>query len=165
MKSPIEKNGLRMIEPPLVSRYRSAADFDPENDERHLPVRNRGRMRGLMREALLFLPNLLKLAYRLSRDPRVSATDKVVLAATIVYVISPLDFVADFIPFFGQVDDIYLLAVSLLRLLHRTDAETLREHWDGDGDIQRMLNRIISLATFFLPGKVRGLLVGRAGAA
>ena len=120
-----------------------------------LPVENRRAMRGLMREMLL------KLAYRLARDPRVPTADKMVLAATIVYVISPLDLIADFIPFLGQVDDVYLLAVSLLRLLNRTDGSVLNEHWDGRGDIHTVLNRIINLATFFLPGRVRQVLVGK----
>lgn len=129
--------------------------------ESRLPVENRGAMRGLMREMLMFVPNLLKLAYRMARDPRVPTADKIVLAATIVYVISPLDLIADFIPFLGQVDDAYLLAVSLLRLLNRTDAEVVNEHWSGRGDIHNVLNRIISIATFFLPGRVRQALVGK----
>ncbi len=129
--------------------------------EPRLPVESRGAMRGLMREMLMFVPNLLKLAYRMARDPRVPTADKLVLAATIVYVISPLDLIADFIPFLGQVDDAYLLAVSLLRLLNRTDAEVVNEHWSGRGDIHHVLNRIISIATFFLPGRVRQALVGK----
>lgn len=146
---------------PLAAELETGAETALEVAEPALPVENRRAMRGLMREMLLFIPNLLKLAYRLARDPRVPTADKMVLAATIVYVISPLDLVADFIPFLGQVDDVYLLAVSLLRLLNRTDGDILNQHWDGRGDIHRVLNRIINLATFFLPGRVRQALVGK----
>ncbi|MFQ3581495.1 MAG: DUF1232 domain-containing protein [Chloracidobacterium sp.] len=119
------------------------------------------RLRRLMREALRFLPNLLKLAYRLARDPRVPQVDKIVLAATIAYVITPLDVLPDFIPFFGQIDDSYLLAVALLRLLSRTPNEALAEHWEGPGDIRRVLNRVIVLTTFFLPKRVQRVVVGQ----
>lgn len=124
-------------------------------------VRPPGRLRKMTREALRFLPNLLKLAYRLARDPRVPQADKIVLAATVAYVITPLDVLPDFIPFFGQIDDAYLVAVALLRLLNRTPGEVLAEHWEGPGDIRRLLNRIIVLTTFFLPQRVRRMVVGR----
>ncbi|MBI4482708.1 MAG: DUF1232 domain-containing protein, partial [Acidobacteria bacterium] len=88
-----------------------------------------------MKRLLLLLPNLLKLLYRLLKDPRVSREDKIILGATVAYVVTPLDFVPDFIPFFGQVDDAYLVALALLRLLNRTDEAILREHWDGPEDL------------------------------
>ena len=43
------------------------------------------------------------------------------LSAAIVYVISPLDLIPDVFPFIGQVDDIYVVALTLLRLVNRTD--------------------------------------------
>ncbi|MBX7220812.1 MAG: DUF1232 domain-containing protein [Blastocatellia bacterium] len=129
--------------------------------EKPLPPIPERTMRQLMRNGLLFLPNLLKLAFRLLKDARVPSQEKILLAATIVYVISPLDFIPDLIPFIGQVDDSYLLALSLLRLLNSADAEVIREHWDGGGDIYRLLIRISNLATIFLPKRVQKLLVKR----
>jgi|AFSR01.1.fsa_nt_gi uncharacterized membrane protein YkvA (DUF1232 family) len=126
-----------------------------------LGARPSSRVRRLLREALRFLPNLLKLAYRLARDPRVPQADKIILAATIAYVLAPLDVFPDLIPFFGQIDDSYLLAVALLRLLSRTPGEVLAEHWEGPGDIRALLNRIIVLTTFFLPKRVRQVVVAQ----
>jgi len=78
----------------------------------------------------MFLPNMVLLFGRLVRDPRVPITEKALFVAAIVYVISPLDFIPDFFPFIGQVDDIYVVALTLLRLINRTDESVVRMHWD-----------------------------------
>src|SRR5215468_10091790 len=96
----------------------------------------RKKMRAVMCELLLFIPNLVKLLFGLLRDPRVSAADKAIVAGTIMYVIIPLDIIPDFIPFIGQVDDAYLLAISILRLLNRAERDIVRDHWKGSIDIK-----------------------------
>jgi uncharacterized membrane protein YkvA (DUF1232 family) len=114
-----------------------------------------------MRELLLFVPNLLGLLIGLLRDERVSQADKAILAGIIMYVIVPLDIIPDFIPFIGQVDDSYLLAISILRLLNRADRSVVLEHWKGQRDIKEMVNSIARIAEFFLPGPVKNVLRGR----
>jgi len=114
-----------------------------------------------MRELLLFIPNLLGLLIGLLRDERVSQADKAILAGIIMYVIVPLDIIPDFIPFIGQVDDSYLLAISILRLLNRADRTVVMEHWKGHRDIKEMVDSIVRIAEFFLPGPVKNVLRGR----
>jgi uncharacterized membrane protein YkvA (DUF1232 family) len=123
--------------------------------------KKRGALRRRMKDLLLLLPNLLKLLVRLVRDPRVSRADKVILGGTILYVIAPLDFIPDMIPFIGQIDDIYLVAISLLRIMSRTDASIIAEHWDGEINIKRLVDSIIDVATVFLPKRVRYALTGQ----
>jgi uncharacterized membrane protein YkvA (DUF1232 family) len=63
---------------------------------------------GVLKEALLLIPNFLKLLYRLLKNPAISTADKALLAGTVAYVLSPFDLLPDMIPFAGQVDDILL---------------------------------------------------------
>ena len=60
-----------------------------------------------VKEFLLFIPNLLKLLYRLVNDKSVTILDRTLLLATAAYVISPWDFLPDMIPFLGQLVDWY----------------------------------------------------------
>ena len=106
-------------------------------------------------------PALLKLIYRLLKDYRVSAVDKAILGGIVVYVINPMDLIPDAIPVIGQIDDAYLIALGLLRLLNRTDVEVLQEHWEGQHDIVDLLKEIEELAVFYLPNRVQTLLVGK----
>lgn len=114
-----------------------------------------------MRELLLFVPNLLGLLLGLLRDARVSKSDKAILAGIIMYVIVPLDVIPDFIPFIGQVDDAYLLAISILRLLNRADRRVVLDHWRGGTDIKDLVDNISKIAEFFLPNRVKNVLRGK----
>lgn len=114
-----------------------------------------------MRELLLFVPNLIRLLLSLLRDPRVSSADKAILAGTIIYVIAPIDVIPDFIPFVGQIDDSYLVAVALLRLLNRASRDVVMEHWSGERDIKELVQSISRVAEFFLPKRMKNVLRGR----
>jgi len=63
-------------------------------------------------QGLRSLGERLRLAWRLLRDPRVPLWTKVVPVAALLYLIWPLDIVADVIPGLGQLDDITLLLVA-----------------------------------------------------
>jgi len=123
--------------------------------------KERKQARGILKEALMLIPNFLKLLYRLFADPRVPLAEKVLLVGTIVYVVSPLDFIPDVFPFIGQVDDLYLVALVVLRLLGRTTGEVLREHWDGGGDLSALVGRIERAARYVLPARIQRILRGR----
>lgn len=120
--------------------------------------REKSQIKGRMRNFLMFLPNMFTLLGRLLRDSRVPLAEKALFGAAVVYVIMPLDFIPDVFPFIGQVDDIYLVALTLLRLLNRTDEQVVRENWAGGGDIVSLANSIAGIAPMLLPKRVTRVL-------
>lgn len=126
-----------------------------------LKRREKAEVRSRMGGFLMFLPNMVKLLGRLLGDLRVPMAEKALFAAAIVYVISPLDFIPDVFPFIGQVDDLYVVALVLLRLINRTDESVVREHWSGGGDIVALSDSIAGLAPKFLPKRVSRILTTR----
>ena len=124
-------------------------------------VQDRKQARGFLHSTIMLIPNFLKLLYRLFKDSRVPTAEKALLIGAIVYVISPLDLIPDFIPFIGEIDDLYLVALVLLRLMSRTDDDILREHWDGRGDLVSMIDKIVRAAQYVLPKRVQRILLGR----
>jgi uncharacterized membrane protein YkvA (DUF1232 family) len=132
-----------------------------ERPKRESKKQERKRMKSKLREVLLFVPNLMRLLFDLLKDPRVSPADKAIVAGTIMYVIVPLDVIPDFIPFIGQVDDAYLVAISLLRLLNRTNRKIILDHWKGDQDIKELVSGIARITEFFLPKRTKNVLRGR----
>lgn len=126
------------------------------------PVRRvKSEAKGRMRNFLLFLPNMVMLLGRMLKDGRVPVAEKALFLAAIVYVISPLDFIPDFFPFIGQVDDIYVVALTLLRLVNRTDATVVRQLWSGGGDIVSLADSIAGIAPMLLPKRVSRVLSSR----
>lgn len=114
-----------------------------------------------MKNLLMFLPNMLHLCGRLIVDARVPRTEKLLLAGAIVYAVTPLDLIPDMIPFVGQVDDVYLIALALLRLVNRTDERVVREHWRGGGDIIQLAQAVTDIAPRLLPRRVNRILTSR----
>jgi uncharacterized membrane protein YkvA (DUF1232 family) len=110
---------------------------------------------------LLFFPNLLLLCGRLMVDSRVPAKERVLVAGAILYALIPLDFIPDMIPFVGQIDDLYLIALTLLRLMTITQPTVVREHWNGGGDVVEFVGAAALLANKLLPGPIRRVLTAR----
>jgi uncharacterized membrane protein YkvA (DUF1232 family) len=114
-----------------------------------------------MKGLLMFLPSLLALCARLLTDVRVPRVEKALFAGTIVYALMPFDFIPDMLPFIGQIDDTYLIALTLLRLLSRTDESVIRENWRGGGDVVQLVESIASVAPLLLPQDVRRVLLSK----
>jgi len=123
-----------------------------------LKRREKAELKGRLGSFLMFLPNMVRLLGGLLKDVRVPTAEKALFLAAIVYVISPIDFIPDVFPFIGQVDDLYLVALVLLRLLNKTDESVVREHWSGGGDIVSLANSVARIAPMLLPQRVSRIL-------
>lgn len=115
-------------------------------------VRDRSSARRVLHELTMFLPNFVVLLKRLMTDPRVPRRSKMMVGATALYLVSPIDVIPDFIPGLGQLDDIVLAVLALHSLLNRVDEEVILEHWQGDEDVIRMIRAGVSAATRLVPG-------------
>ena len=111
------------------------------------------------------LPNFLRLLYGLITDSRVNGVDKLLVGGAIAYILMPLDMMPDFIPFFGEVDDVFVLVMSLKRLIANAGRTVALDHWNGDPKSLDSLNlqHTLMAAAFFLPRRVRRRLraIGR----
>ena len=103
------------------------------------------------------IPHYLRLLAGLLTDSRVSTLDKLLVGGALAYIIMPVDLIPDVIPFFGQVDDIYLLVVALQRLIFHAGTRVLADHWGGDPDALTPghLRQVLFATSFFLPRRLR----------
>jgi len=125
---------------------------------------SRSNLRSRMTNLLLVIPNLLLLSARLMVDPRVPAKERLLVAGAIIYALMPLDFIPDMLPFIGQVDDAYLISLTLLRLMTVTDPRVVREHWRGGGDVVELIGATALIAGRLLPKRIRRILTSRVEA-
>src|SRR3954466_1224213 len=119
---------------------------------------SRASTRSAARHLIREMPSLLKLLFRLMKDGRVPLKDKALFALVAAYVISPIDLIPDFGGLLGMVDDLYLVGLSLGRLLASAGEDILLEHWDGD---PRTLGFFIETVESFgglLPRSIRNAL-------
>ncbi len=106
------------------------------------------------------LPEYGRLLFGLLRDRRVAPVDKLLVGAALAYLILPLDLIPDYIPFLGDVDDVYVLALAVQRLIKNAGAKVVRDHWSGS--LRELsasnLRAVLAAAVFFLPRRTRGRL-------
>ncbi len=88
-----------------------------------------------MRDIILLLPDLTILLMRLLRDGRVPLVEKGIALAGVAYVISPIDVLpAIVLGPIGFLDDLFIVAACLSRLLNHVHPDVVRTHWSGQGD-------------------------------
>jgi uncharacterized membrane protein YkvA (DUF1232 family) len=95
---------------------------------------------GLIRDIAEFLPACVKTARTLRKHPDVPRRAKVALAIAIVWVISPIDQLPEFLPVIGPLDDV-VAVVLLLRYAGRSiPRQTLLDAWPAS---PRLLERML----------------------
>ena len=146
------------------TRTRRPAADRPIGDTERPTIPRTGAKRTVMYYVKQF-PAYLRLLGGLMTDRRVSALDKLLVAAAVAYIVMPIDIIPDFIPFLGEVDDLYLLVFALQRLIANTGRNVLYAHWTGAVEDLKDLNlqAALSAAAFFLPRRIRRRLrvIGR----
>ena len=92
------------------------------------------------RELAMLLPNLVRMCRTLLRDPRVPRGSKVLVGFAVLWFISPIDLVPEFIPVLGPLDDALLAALVVRHLVKRAGRGVVAEAWPGDpATLERML--------------------------
>lgn len=99
---------------------------------------------GLLREAAAFLPACVTTARRLRRDPRVPRRARVALLLAIVWVLSPIDLIPEFLPVIGPLDDVVAVVLLLRYAARAVPREVLLQAWPAE---PQLLLRLIGNAS------------------
>src|SRR5205814_7751149 len=121
----------------------------------------KSKLKSRMKNLLMFLPNMVILCCKLMVDKRVPRTERALFAAAVIYAIIPFDFIPDMIPFVGQIDDVFLISLTLLRLIDRPDDMIVREHWRGGGDVIQLAESVVTIAPMLIPRRISRVLLSR----
>lgn len=114
--------------------------------------------RRLIADAVLMMPNIVKLVARLIKDPRVPRRAKITLGLAAAYVASPIDLIPEFVPIIGWADDIVILMFALDSLIDRAGDEVVSEHWDGPGDLLSLVRDVVSLSRNLIPRRLSSII-------
>ena len=102
------------------------------------------RPRGVgARELARLVPDILRLVRDLVTDRSAPRGVRVALGVLLVWPISPIDLVPEFIPVLGPLDDVIVAVVVLRYVRRRLGDEELRRRWRGTDDGYRVLTRFL----------------------
>jgi uncharacterized membrane protein YkvA (DUF1232 family) len=103
------------------------------------------RPRGVgARELARLVPDILRLVRDLLMDRSTPRSVRVALGILLVWLISPIDLVPEFIPVLGPLDDV-IVAVVILRFVRRRLGEAeMRRRWRGSDEGWRVVERLVA---------------------
>jgi uncharacterized membrane protein YkvA (DUF1232 family) len=105
---------------------------------------------GLLKQVVEFLPACVTTARRLRKHPDVPRRAKVALGVAVVWVVSPIDLLPEFLPVIGPLDDVVAVVLLLRYAARSIPRATLLEAWPSD---PALLERLL--------GPDRGVQTGR----
>jgi uncharacterized membrane protein YkvA (DUF1232 family) len=94
-------------------------------------------------ELVRVVPDLLRLVRNLIRDRDVPFGARLALIVLLVWLISPIDLIPEFIPVLGPLDDVVVAVLVLRYVRRRVGLEELRQRWAGTPEGFALLSRIL----------------------
>lgn len=100
---------------------------------------------------MLTLKKIIQFLKDVANDERIPPRDKTVLLALIALVVSPIDLIPDWIPLFGQIDDLILIGIILDYFFNKLDDKILLSHYPFGMKSFIALRRYSRMVTWVTP--------------
>jgi uncharacterized membrane protein YkvA (DUF1232 family) len=101
--------------------------------------------RDLVVGSLRMIPDLLRLVRALAADDATPRSARLALGGLLIYLVSPIDLVPDFLPGIGSLDDLIVAGLVLRWVGRRVGSAGLRSHWPGTPAGFEVLERLLGL--------------------
>lgn len=99
------------------------------------------------RELLRVVPDLIRLLRSIIGDGGAPLDVRVVLVGLIVWILSPIDLIPEFIPVVGPLDDVVVAVLALRYARRRMGIDDLRSRWPGTPEGFELISRVIGGAS------------------
>lgn len=97
---------------------------------------------GLLKQVAEFLPACVTTARRLRKHPAVPRRAKVALLIAVLWVVSPIDLLPEFLPVIGPLDDVVAVVLLLRYAARSVPREVLLDAWPTDPALlERLLGK------------------------
>jgi uncharacterized membrane protein YkvA (DUF1232 family) len=98
---------------------------------------------GVAKDLAGFLPDCVTAMRTLRTDPRVPRRAKIALLVAVLWVLSPIDLIPEFLPVIGPLDDVIAVALLLRYAGRSVPRQVLLDAWPGD---PRLMERLLGPA-------------------
>lgn len=102
---------------------------------------------------IFVVPDIVALICRMLKDSRVPIKTKLVVSASLAYVIFPTDLIPDKIPFMGKIDEIAVVFFALNRIATDVPTKVIQENWAGKDELVLVLKNGLEYVTNFTGAK------------
>jgi len=84
-----------------------------------------------VRDLIRVVPDVLRLLRSVIGDRSAPLDVRVVLVGLVIWIVSPIDLIPEFIPVLGPLDDVVVAIVALRYVRRRLGVDDLRRRWAG----------------------------------
>jgi uncharacterized membrane protein YkvA (DUF1232 family) len=103
------------------------------------------RPRGVSTKDLLRVgPDVVRLGRDLVVDPATPRGVRAALVLLVVWLVSPIDLIPEFIPILGLIDDVIVAVVILRYVRRRIGGDELRRRWRGTPESWALVERLLA---------------------
>jgi uncharacterized membrane protein YkvA (DUF1232 family) len=95
---------------------------------------------GVAKDLAAFIPDCVTTARTLRKDPRVPRRARIAVVVALVWVLSPIDLIPEFLPVIGPLDDVIAVALLLRYAGRSVPRQVLLDAWPGD---PRLMERLL----------------------
>ncbi len=108
-----------------------------------------------MKALLRALPDIVRMIMRLTGDPLLPKAAKIALAAAVLYLVSPVDLIPDFIPGLGALDDLLVAAIIVDGILNYVDRGLVLKYWPGSAESLERIARAAGVLAAWVPRRLK----------
>lgn len=98
----------------------------------------------------------------LAGDERIPLQNRVVLGGLLLYLMTPIDIVPDFIPILGWLDDFFITLIVLDYVFNSADTELILEHYPWNKQSFRKMKTYVERLSWLVPPRVKTMLFRQA---
>lgn len=96
-----------------------------------------------LRDLVGVVPDVVRLCRDLITDHAAPLAVRVALAALLVWIVSPIDLIPEFVPVLGPLDDVVVAVLVLRYVARRVGLRELRRRWQGSDAGFDLLARVL----------------------
>jgi uncharacterized membrane protein YkvA (DUF1232 family) len=94
-------------------------------------------------ELVRVIPDLLRLLRSIITDRQAPLDVRAVLVLLLIWIVSPIDLIPEFLPGIGPLDDVIVAIVGLRYMRRRLGVDDLRQRWTGSAEGFALLTRVV----------------------
>jgi len=107
----------------------------------------------IAKDIIFMIPDIVALLVRVLKDSRVPIKTKLVVSASLAYIMFPIDIIPDKIPLIGSIDDVAVILFALNKIAKDVDLNVIMENWEGSNELLLTLKSGLSYLVNFTGAK------------
>jgi uncharacterized membrane protein YkvA (DUF1232 family) len=98
----------------------------------------------------------------LAEDTRIPFRNRVVFMGLLLYVLTPIDIIPDFIPILGWLDDAFVCLLILDYVFNSTDSDLILEHYPWNKEGFQKMKMYVQRLSWLIPPRVKKIVFTQA---